>query len=333
MLNQKFSNSSSEYGRFMDRTDTPPKVSLWEMLSVIKEILFDAKSRTPQGKLPEVRSEMLPFLVPGETLKFIWFGHSTLLLNMDGQTILIDPVFSKFASPINFINKRFQPAVITLEELPPIDDIVISHNHYDHLDKKTIKFFRNKATKFIVPLGVGKHLRDWGISSSRISELNWGESLTSNALTYTAAPARHFSGRGLFDSNKTLWASWVIQGKLEKIFYSGDSSYSNHFKEIGNRFGPFDLAFIENGQYDKRWIDAHMLPEETIQAVIDLKARTFVPVHWGMFDMAVHNWSEPVKCIYKLAKTHELPIITPRFGEVVEIISRQTYFPWWESLI
>lgn len=309
----------------------PPKMTFGETLTVARKVFFEGGARIPKGKLPEVKPDLGAFLTPADNMKFIWFGHSTLLLNVDGKTILIDPVFSASASPFNFLVKRFQPSILKLEELPPIDKIVISHDHYDHLDEKTIRFFASKATQFIVPLGVGRHLLDWGIHKTRVSELNWGDSVTDHGITFTAAPAQHFSGRGFFDRNKTLWASWIIQGKSEKIFYSGDSGYGDHFKEIGRRYGPFEYAFIENGQYNERWPDVHMQPEDTLQALIDVDAHTLIPVHWGMFDLALHHWSEPVARTYKIAKNWDLEIIVPRLGEVVDTYEYKTT-PWWENV-
>ena len=329
------SNYSAEDGVFYNIKEDagPNKMSFWDTVKIVKKVFFDKASRAPKRKLPEVKPDIVSFLIPGDTVKFIWFGHSTLLLNLDGQTILIDPVFSNTASPFDFMVKRFQAPVLKLEELPHIDTIVISHDHYDHLDKQTIKYFIDKTTDFITPVGVGSHLRDWGVPSSRISELNWGDTVSRNGINFIAAPAQHFSGRGLFDRNETLWASWIVQGKHDKIFYSGDSGYSDHFKEIGHRYGPFDFAFMENGQYNERWPDVHMQPEETLQAMLDLNAHTLIPVHWGMFDLSLHHWTEPIVRTYKIAKAWDLPIITPRFGEVVDTGSSQTYSPWWEPFV
>lgn len=332
MANMHYQNYSEASGRFMNlRPDIPTKIGFGDMLFAMKKFIFD-KTRAPKGKLPEVKPELLSSLDTGKKLKFVWFGHSTLLLNLDGQIILVDPVFSNSASPFVWMNRRYQPSVLSLEQLPPVDVIVISHNHYDHLDKKTIQFFKDQKTEFIVPLGVGRYLRSWNIRGSQITELDWDASYSLSGITYTAAPAHHFSGRGLFDYKKSLWASWIIRGESEKVFYSGDSSYSDHFREIGQRFGPFDLAFIENGQYDKRWPDSHMMPEQTLQAVIDLKAQKFMPVHWGMFDLAFHRWSEPVERSSRIAQDRNITMLTPRLGEVVDTGILQGSVAWWESM-
>lgn len=328
-------NFSAEYGEFINLPENDSRINrmgFMEGLSVMKEIFLTKTKRMPHGKLPEVKPHIPEFLKPSDFLKFIWLGHSTLLINVDGKIFLIDPVFGNSASPFDFMIPRFQAAAISLKELPYIDAIIISHDHYDHLDKSTIKYFENKSTRFIVPIGVGNHLRDWGIEKTRITELNWGESTSYSHIKFTATPARHFSGRSFFDRNQTLWASWVIEGKEDKIFYSGDSGYGGHFKEIGKRYGPFDLAFLENGQYNERWPDVHMHPEETLQALIDVDAKILVPVHWGMFDLALHHWTEPISRTHKIATAWEIPILTPKLGEMVDTGIPAGANPWWEEV-
>ncbi|WP_408095518.1 MBL fold metallo-hydrolase [Peredibacter sp. HCB2-198] len=335
MPSQKPTNYSIEAGEFMNlpaKDNKVNKMGFLETLSIMKKVFLEKSTRAPKTKLPEVKPDMNEFLKPSDFVKFVWFGHSTLLLNLDGKIILIDPVFGKSASPFDFLVTRFQPPVLKLEELPKIDAILISHDHYDHLDKSTVKYFADKNVEFIVPIGVGDHLLEWEVRPVNIVELNWGESISQGGIKFTAAPARHFSGRGLFDRNKTLWASWVIQGKHDKIFYSGDSGYGDHFKEIGKRFGPFDLAFIENGQYNERWPDVHMQPEESLQAMIDVDAKALVPVHWGMFDLSLHHWTEPIHRTYQIAKAWDIPIFTPKLGEIVDTGRPHENKPWWEPL-
>jgi len=307
-----------------------PALGLIGTLKLVREIFF-AKDRIPTQKLPEIRPNFDKFLQPSEHLKFIWFGHSTLLFNLEGQNILLDPVFTN-ASPVSFLIKRFQPPVVPLEGLPDVQTIVISHDHYDHLDKRTVEFYREKATRFLVPTGVGQHLRDWGIEGHRITELAWHEEVTLDGIKFRAAPAQHFSGRGLFDRNDTLWASWIIEGKADKIYYSGDSGYGPHFQEIGRQYGPFTHAFMENGQYNDRWPDVHMRPEETIQAFIDLNAETLIPVHWGMFDLSLHHWTEPIVRTHGFAQRWDIPLITPQLGEVVDFFHHPSTM-WWEPFI
>ena len=305
--------------------------TFFERIALMKKVFLDQGDRIPKDKLPEVRPDLESFLAQDDSMKFIWFGHSTILLNMDGKNILIDPIFSGAASPVSFAVKRFQPPVLSLEELPEIDFIVISHDHYDHLDKKTIKFFSKKKTKYLVPLSVSRHLKSWGVKPDFITELNWHESTEKDGITFTATPAQHFSGRTLFDANSTLWASWVVQGQKEKIYFSGDTGYSDHFKEIGQKYGPFDYAFIENGQYNERWPHSHLHPEETIQAMKDINAHHLVPIHWGMFTLSLHPWNEPIERTYKLAQEEKIKIVTPRLGELVRSRSEQQFIAWWES--
>lgn len=308
---------------------TVTKMNFSENVKVFKEVTSKSEFRKPKTHLPQVSPDLANFTAKSDNPKFIWFGHSTILMSIDGKTILTDPVFSENAAPVNFMVKRFQNPVLQTDKLPTIDVIMISHNHYDHLDKKTIKFFKDKNTKFIVPLGVGVILEKWGIDKSKITELNWYESTKDNNLNFTATPAIHYSGRGLFDKNKTLWSSWVIESANKKIFFSGDSGYGKHFKEIGERFGGFDFAFIENGQYDKRWPEIHMFPEETVQVALDLKAKIFTPIHWGMFDLSLHKWNEPIKESYKIAKEKNIPIIIPELGEIFYEDKKETQNLWW----
>lgn len=304
----------------------PASLGLRDTVSVLKEVLF-GKGRKPSSRLPEVKPHLPEFLAPSDALKFIWFGHSTLLLNLNNHVILVDPVFHH-ASPMSFMVKRFQEPVLGLHELPAIDTILISHDHYDHLDGLTIDYFKAHDIAFIVPRGVGKHLRSWGVSSSKITELSWHESVSYKGTKFTAAPAQHFSGRSLFDRNQTLWVSWILEGISEKIYYSGDSGYGPHFRDIGDQYGPFHYAFLENGQYNFRWPDVHMHPEETLQAHLDLNAEIFIPVHWGMFDLSLHHWTEPVERTHQISRSWEIPMLTPRLGEIIDM-NHPSSTPWW----
>ncbi|WP_192458243.1 MBL fold metallo-hydrolase [Musicola keenii] len=334
MQDQTRQHYSAQTGRFFNtQPASAPRLSFWQSLSLIYRLGFRTAGRIPASRLPDITPDMAAFLTPDTHLKFIWFGHSSLLLNLDDTRILIDPVFSASVSPFSFMFRRFQPPALALEALPPIDIILLSHDHYDHLDERTIRFFRHTATRFIAPLKVGQHLRKWGIEANRIRELDWYHSLHDGDITFTATPSHHFSGRSLSGRNQTLWASWVIQGKTERIFFSGDSGYGSHFREIGERFGPFDLAFMENGQYNARWPDSHMHPEQTVQAALDVQARRFMPIHWGMFTLSFHPWDEPVRTSSQLARERQLPIIMPMLGEIVTLGTSTTTPMWWEKNI
>ena len=289
------------------------------------------KDRVPKSKLPEVKPDIVSFLEKSDDIKIIWFGHSSFMLNIDQKIILVDPIFSNNAAPVNFMVKRFQKPVLELNELPKIDYIVISHDHYDHLDMKSVKHFIDKPTQFITPLGVGSHLRGWGIDNNKIVERDWWESVDFDDIKFTATPAQHFSGRTGLHDNETLWASWVIESKDKKVFFSGDSGYDNHFKKIGEKFGSFDIAFIESGQYNEKWREVHMLPNESVMAFHDLNAKKFFPVHWGMFELSIHSWYEPVEILD--ANKDPLPLVIPKLGELIYLNDSYTLEKWWKKLI
>ncbi|EOQ87447.1 beta-lactamase family protein [Leptospira yanagawae serovar Saopaulo str. Sao Paulo = ATCC 700523] len=302
--------------------------------SILTKFLFGGdKHRRPDIKLPEERPDFKEFLKPNESIKFIWFGHSTFLVNIEGKLLLFDPVFSESAAPFSFMVKRFQDAVVKLEELPDIDYIIISHDHYDHLDLPTIEFFKLKSTKFITPLGVISHLREWGIGEDRLTELDWWQSVEIGKLKLVCTPAQHFSGRSGLNGNKTLWSSWTVIGEKERFYFSGDSGYDVHFKDIGEKFGPFDLTFIENGQYNPMWEAVHVLPEQTAKAHIDLKGKRLVPVHWGMFDLSLHSWYEPAESLEKESERYQIDLLTPKFGQLVKLREPNLMERWWKKFI
>ncbi len=213
--------------------------------------------------------------------------------------------------------------------LPSIDAILISHDHYDHLDYGSIRQLKDKTKYFFVPLGVGAHLQHWGVEASKITELDWWQSADIDGMTFTATPARHFSGRGLTDRDKTLWASWVIKGQDNNIYFSGDSGYRTHFKQIGEQYGPFDFTMIECGQYNEKWEAIHMMPEQSLQAHIDLQGKMMMPIHWGAFNLAVHPWKEPVERLLK-AKKEDMMIATPVIGESFVLSQALPDARWWE---
>lgn len=268
-------------------------------------------------------------------IQLIWFGHSTFLIKIDGKIALIDPVFSQYAAPHSMLGrKRFNSQMpIDIADLPPVDMVLISHDHYDHLDYESIVQLRKKTNRFFVPLGVGSHLEAWEVDKSKIVEMDWWEEKELNGVKVAFTPSRHTSGRGLGDQDATLWGSWILQGKTQSMFYSGDGGYGSHFKEIGNKYGPFDLALMECGQYNKLWKDMHMMPEETAQASLDVKAKTMIPAHWGAFALAMHSWTDPVERVTKKAVELGLPVATPRLGESVSIgVGALPTERWWEAL-
>ncbi len=299
----------------------------------IKFFFGNDNKAVPKDGLPVLTPDLSHFKAPSDKMKVIWFGHSTFMLNLKGRIFLIDPILTNHASPVPLVIKRFQPPPLNLKELPEVDTVLISHDHYDHLDMNTIKSFLKKKTKFIVPLGVGSHLIGWGIESERITELDWWGSTEDRGFEFIATPAQHFSGRTLGSRNATLWAGWIIKCDDKKIFYSGDSGYDIHFKEIGEKYGPFDVAFLENGQYNKAWEEVHLLPEQGVKAYYDLRANIFFPVHWGAFKLSIHSWFEPIRNVYQSSLARNFPLVAPKIGEVVELDEYYKQAPWWEEFI
>ncbi|MEK4046171.1 MBL fold metallo-hydrolase [Paenibacillus sp. FSL H8-0048] len=268
----------------------------------------------------------------GRDTRVTWFGHSAVLLEMDGLTLFLDPMLGHAPSPFPFIGGRRYSKQLPLEAalLPQLDVVLLSHDHYDHLDYGTIRQLKDKTGLFIVPLGVGAHLRRWGVAAEKIREQDWGDMLTYEGITFTCAPARHFSGRSLLDRNTTLWCSWIIQGEKTKVFFSGDSGYGPHFAEIGRTYGPFDLTLMECGQYDPRWADIHMLPEQTVEAHIDVQGGLLIPIHWGAFTLSMHDWTDPAERISAAAALRGVRLATPRIGETVTAgAAGYPVLPWW----
>tara|TARA_Y100001001_G_scaffold119605_1_gene117596 strand:- start:117 stop:1034 length:918 start_codon:yes stop_codon:yes gene_type:complete len=263
--------------------------------------------------------------------KFVWLGHSTLLMKINSVVIMTDPVFNR-ASPVPVIGSPFAVQnLISIDDLPAVDAVIISHDHYDHLDYQAIKVLLKRVDHFFVPLGVKAHLERWGVASTNISELDWYESEVYRGVRLTLAPARHFSGRGLWDRNSTLWGSWIISSKTLNVYFSGDSGYSDTFKTIGQRYGPFDIAFLENGAYNLDWAQIHMMPEEVVQASIDLNARVLFPIHWSKFDLALHPWDEPAIRLTKEARNRAVAVATPLIGEAFDV-NNYPETQWWELL-
>ncbi len=260
-------------------------------------------------------------------------GHSSHLLKLKGRYWLIDPVFSERASPVQWAGpKRFHPPPLTLADLPPIEGLILLHDHYDHLDLATIDALRERVQRYFVPLGVGARLRDAGIAPGRIQEFDWWQQGRHGEVRLTATPSQHFSGRTLWDRDSTLWASWVIESGGERIFYSGDSGYFPGFREIGERFGGFDLALMENGAYDDYWPSVHMRPEETVKAFQDLRGKLLYLVHNSTFDLAFHTWHAPLDRIADLAAAKKIDLATPEIGEVVTVGQPRTNVRWWAGL-
>jgi len=320
--------SNFKNGAIQNLSPTPVKpdeVSYWQIL---RGMMKKNVNRIPSFPLPSLK----PIFTADHHTKIIWFGHSSYFLQIDGINILVDPVFSATPSPFSFLGYKYFKGTnfIQPEELPEIDVILITHDHYDHLDYKSILKLNQKTKIFITSLGVGAHLEHWKISAEKIKELSWGDEILVGDLKFTATPARHFTGRS-FKRNQTVWSSFVLQTPRHKLFLGGDSGYDNHFKEIGDIHGPFDIAILECGQYNSNWPLIHLFPKETVQAALDLKAKVLMPVHWGKFTLAMHDWNEPVISVVKAAEEKNLKVTTPQLGEAVLIGLHYPDQQWWLS--
>jgi L-ascorbate metabolism protein UlaG (beta-lactamase superfamily) len=317
---------------FQNLSHTPSLTEGVSMFSVLKEFVFNKNEfKKPSQNIPTTKTDLLQ-LNPLENV-VVWFGHSSYFIQIDGKKILVDPVLSDNASPLSFTTKAFEGTnVYNTEDFPEIDYLFISHDHWDHLDYKTIMKLKSKIKTIICGLGTGAHFEHWGFDSNSIIEKDWNETITlKDGFEIHTVPARHFSGRS-FTRNKALWMSFVLKTPSSKLFIGGDSGYDAHFAEIGNQFGPFDLAFLENGQYDKSWKYIHMMPNEVLQAAIDLKTKALFPVHSSKFTLANHNWNEPLSKISKLAEATEIKLITPLIGEKTNIHTEKIFPKWWEFL-
>ena len=319
-------------GRFrnlLDRQDAP-------LLKSLAQWARGAEHTVPDEPPPiEARSRGDFSTPPPVGLRITWLGHSTTLVEIDGHRLLLDPVWSERASPVSWAGpKRFHPPPLPLAELPPVDAVIISHDHYDHLDHRTIVSLRDRVPLFVVPLGVGAHLERWGISATRIVELDWWGKTTIGSLTVTATPARHFSGRSIAmrDRDATLWAGWAICGLEHRVYYSGDTAMFADFSEIGNRLGPFDASLIEVGAYDALWADVHLGPEQAIEAHRLVRGGVLIPVHWGTFDLALHPWTEPVERLLVAAARAGTRVAIPRPGQTVAPTDPAPVAPWWPAV-
>lgn len=327
-------SSHYEKGQFLNQLPTSMVASPATMFSIVVEMLKGSPARRPKPPLTVVRLEPEQ-LADAWKPKAVWFGHSALLLQMDGLTLLLDPMLGRAPSPFPMIGgKRYSTGLpIQPEELPEIDLVLLSHDHYDHLDYGTIRKLKDRVKRFVAPLGVGAHLVRWGVPADRITEADWWEELEVEGLRLVCTPARHFSGRNVTGRNGTLWCSWVIDGREVKVFFSGDSGYGPHFREIGRRYGPFDMTMIECGQYDPRWADIHMQPEESVQAHLDVGGRQMLPIHWGAFTLALHDWFEPAERALAAARLRGAEMLIPRIGQLIEIggHASQASSCWWRQ--
>lgn len=321
-------------GKFVNEIPTSLKMSASDYVSMLKDSFAGAKGRNPDGEIPV---SMIDWdKIKSEKDSLTWLGHSAFLLSIDNKKILLDPMLSPTASPVSFAgSKRYkysQNMLDFFDKMPPIDAVFISHDHYDHLDYQSIVILKSKVEHFFIPLGVSAHLIRWGVTREKITELNWWDETEFKDLTVALTPSIHYSGRGPFNSNATLWGGWVILGKNTHLYTSGDGGYGAHFKEIGKKYGPFDITLMDGGQYDRRWSWVHMTPEEAVQAHLDVYGKNMVLAHWGAFTLAYHGWNEPIERALREAKKAEVNLIAPKIGETV-LLDSELHIPlssWWD---
>jgi len=328
-------------GRFRNPVPKPTE-GFGKTLRIIWNVLLNKPADAVPTTAPPVLALTRAQLEAAPDRSLFRLGHSTMLLKLRGGFWITDPVFAERASPVQWMGpKRFHAPPIALDKLPPLRGVILSHDHYDHLDRDTVLQLAQSAGVFLTPLGVGDRLIAWGVDPQKVRQFDWWEGTTIDGVQLTAAPAQHFSGRGMFDGNKTLWASWVIVDGVERgtvqddalrVFFSGDTGYFDGFEEIGRRFGPFDVTLLETGAYDPQWPYVHMQPEQTVQAHQDLRGRWLVPVHNGTFDLAMHGWTEPFERVLALSGERGIALATPRMGERLDLSVPHAGTPWWRGM-
>ena len=329
-------NKSHNYkeGKFINRGNVQMTMDFSKFLKSLVGYYNPSPNTKPIMDITVQKIDSLNIVHYEDSTRLVWFGHSTFLLQMNGKNILIDPMFSDVPAPHPILGgNRFSSELpIQIEKLPQIDVVILSHDHYDHLDYGSIVKLKDKVGHFFTPLGVGVHLQEWRVNSEDISELDWWQERIFDDLIFRCTPAQHFSGRGVNDRGNTLWASWIIQSKTDNIFFSGDSGYGSHFKEIGDKYGPFDFAMMECGQYNEMWKEIHMMPEEAAQAGLDVKANIIMPIHWGAFKLAMHSWTDPVERILKKASDLKIPVLVPMIGEPIYMTKQEKENTnWWDQ--
>lgn len=320
-------------GEFQNLVSTPQLAEGYSFMGILYDKIFkNHPNLKPVDLIPSVKSDILS--IPIDENVMIWFGHSSYFLQIDGVRFLVDPIFSGNASPIPNTVVAFEGTdIYEAKDLPEIDYLLISHDHYDHLDYETIMALKDQVKNVICGLGVGSHFKSWGYDAQRIYENDWNDSVNvKNNYTVFIEPARHFSGRGL-KGNKTLWVSYVIKAPEFRIYLGGDSGYGPHYAKIGTTYGPFDLVALENGQYNKAWPYIHETPDQVLKAGKDLKAKRIFPVHSAKFALALHPWDEPLRKLTALNKENEFPLVTPKIGEIVYLDNPdQRFSKWWEAI-
>lgn len=320
-------------GGFENLSLTPQLTGDGNYFTIMRDFALGSnKKATPPALIPSLKTDLKS--LPKDKNTMVWFGHSSYFIQIDGKTALVDPVLSGAASPVSFTTPSFKGSdIYTADEIPDIDYLFISHDHWDHLDYDTVKKLQPRVGKVICGLGIGEHLERWGYSPDKIAEHDWHEHITlGDGFEVYTVPARHFSGRGL-RPRQGLWMAFAFITPSHKIYIGGDSGYDYHFAEAGNKYGPFDLAILECGQYNTNWANIHSMPEEVVQIAKDLHAKTFIPVHWAKFKLAMHDWDEPILRVTKEVLKENIPFVTPLIGEAVDLDNpKNPNFGWWEKV-
>jgi L-ascorbate metabolism protein UlaG (beta-lactamase superfamily) len=333
-LARALANPQYRDGRFVNLEAEAPSTTSLAEYSLQQ---FSGKEvREPPAPVPVIAVDKaaLQATPPASGLRAFWIGHASTYVEIDGLRFLLDPVFAERVSPLAIGPGRFHPPPIALADLPRIDVVLISHDHYDHLDMDTVRHLAQRGSRFLVPLGIGAHLERWGVPPAQVDELEWWQERSLGHLRIVCTPTRHYSGRGLGDRSATLWSSWSVIGPQHRFFYSGDTGYGKLFRDIGARLGPFDLAFIKVGSYGPgaAWTDIHMTPEQAVQVHRDVRARRMFPVHWSTFNLAYHDWDEPIRRTVAEAARVGVELVTPRVGEVVDADRPFESTQWWEAV-
>lgn len=320
-------------GKFTNLEKTSINITAKTLPGLLREQVRKAPERQPEKALKVLPFDAIKF-AKNDKPKFIWYGHSVLLLQIGKKNLLIDPMFGADASPIGPVRtKRFSENTLEIiDKLPKIDAVLITHDHYDHLDLASIDKLKTKVDTFLVSLGLGRHLERWGIAADNIKSFDWWDHLFFEGIEITFTPTRHFTGRGVTDRAKSLWGGWVFKTENHSVYWSGDGGYGKHFQTIGEKLGPFDIAFMECGQYNKNWHQIHLYPEESVQAALDANAQIVVPVHWAGFKLALHSWKQPVERFVAAAQSKKQTVFTPKIGEIVSFTENYENELWYKNI-
>ncbi|ANQ49519.1 hypothetical protein MY04_2145 [Flammeovirga sp. MY04] len=321
-------------GKFENQEETTMSINMKTLPGLLKKQFTNRAARAPKKNISILPFHEDEYNINIHQPKCVWYGHSAMLLQLNGKNILIDPMLGQDASPIGPINtKRYsKDSLEVIRQLPDIDILLQTHDHYDHLDLDSINLLKGKVKQYIVGLGIKRHLVTWGVEESIITEVDWWDKVHAHGMDITYTPSRHFSGRGLSDRAKSLWGGFAIKTQSHNIYWSGDGGYGPHFKEIGKKLGPFDWGFMENGQYNENWHHIHMFPEESVQAALDAKVQKAFAVHWGGFTLALHTWKDPIDRFVNEARKKNLTVFSAQIGKIVEMDRNDEHYDWWTVL-